>query len=266
MIAVGRGHTEAVQCLLQNPYIEINKKDKAGLVAFMYVVGAEQNSCPIVQIFLRHGVDINQVDHEGITVLMLAIMANKMDLFECLVYNRKIAIDQADKKRITPLMWAVRDNNCPMIKILLERGADVHKGDQTGLTALMRAVYDGHIETIQCLLDNAHVAINQRTEDGLTALMFAAGGKAYNDYVIKMLLSHGADINQQDIKGWTALMIAISIKNKSLIQLLINAGANPELATVDGVTPLQKAEQTGDKEIIDLVANAIKEWGLKKRV
>ncbi len=265
MIAVGHGHTEAVQCLLQNPYIEINKKDKTGLVAFMYVVGAKQNSCPILQIFLRHGVDINQVDDEGITVLMLAIMVNKMDLFECLVYNRKIAIDQADKKGITPLMWAVRYNNCPMIKILLERGADVNKGDLGGITALMLAAYDGHIETVQCLFDNStNIAINQRTEEGLTALMFAARGKAHNDYIIKMLLNHGADIDQQDAKGWTALMIAMSMKNKPIIKFLLDAGANPELGTYDGLTPLQLAEQTGDQDIIDLVVDAIKKWGLKK--
>ena len=105
-----------------------------------------------------------------------------------------------------------------MIKTLLERGADVNKGDRNGKTALMRAAEDGHIETIECLLNNAYVAINQRTQEGLTALMFAVRGQENNEDIVKIFLRYGADVDQQDIRGRTALMIAITLKKKSIIK------------------------------------------------
>ena len=258
MIAANWGNVEAVQCLLRNSHIQMNKRDKFGGTAFMHLAVAEQNSCPMLEIFLRYGADINQADDEGITALMSAIPKNNMNLFECLVYNRTIIIDQPDKRGMTALMWAVRYNNCPMIKILLDRGADVNKRNNSGMTPLMKAAHDGQIDVVQCLFDNANVAINQRTQAGLTALMFAVHGRMNNILMINLLLGYGADLNQKDIKGWTALMKAISLKDKPIIKLLLNVGANPKIAADDGLTPLQLAKQTGDKEIIDRVVKAIK--------
>ena len=44
--------------------------------------------------------------------------------------------------------------------------------------------------------------------------------------IVKLLLSAGADINQQNYKGYTALIFAAFKNNKEIIELLLNYGAD----------------------------------------
>jgi ankyrin repeat protein len=66
----------------------------------------------------------------------------------------------------------LRDRYAEVVKLLLDKGADVNKKTDEGITALMAASYGGNVE------------------------------------VVKLLLAKGADINVKNSKGETALMIA----------------------------------------------------------
>ena len=51
----------------------------------------------------------------------------------------------------------------------------------------------------------------------------------YDGYMegIRLLISHHADVNQQDSRGWTPLMIAAYQGHEDIVQILINeAGAD----------------------------------------
>merc|ERR1712023_518557 len=80
-------------------------------------------------------------------------------------------------------------------------GAD----NSAGLTALHKAIAQGHLEVTQALL-SAGAAVNQADNDGWTALHYAAARGHLE--VTQALLSAGADLDMLDSDGRTALDIA----------------------------------------------------------
>jgi ankyrin repeat protein len=72
-----------------------------------------------------------------------------------------------------------------VMKVLLEKGADIESKDNEGRTALMRAaIYD------------------QKT-------------------IVKLLLEKGADVNSKDNAGHTALWFAYKDRHQSIVDLLL---------------------------------------------
>ena|SRR2546430_1767550 len=93
-----------------------------------------------------------------------------------------------------------------IVRILLERGADINAQDQWGRSALMIAADAGYLDTVKLLLDweaNVHL----KDMRGYTALMRAAW-KGHLD-IVNALIERGADVNGVDEKhGYTALLLA----------------------------------------------------------
>lgn len=89
-------------------------------------------------------------------------------------------------------------HDLPMLKFLLEKGADANAADRTGNTRL-----------IEC----------------------GDGGEA-----VKLLLEHGAEIDKPNERGLTPLMRAAFNKCTTVAKVLIESGANPDLSNVEGKT------------------------------
>ncbi|KAI7876135.1 uncharacterized protein EV154DRAFT_429861 [Mucor mucedo] len=103
---------------------------------------------------------------------------------------------------------------------------------------LSRAASIGDLEAIQLMLDSTEgVDINFTSDKktGITCLMYASYfGHAQ---CLNLLLKHpSVGINQQDKKGWTALMWAINSHQIEIAQILLNHGAEKSLTTKYGRT------------------------------
>ncbi len=103
-------------------------------------------------------------------------------------------------------MLAAFDGHTEIVRLLIERRAEVNAVDRSGRTALMYAASGPNQETVQLLLVNgAKVNLRDR-EEMYTALMFAAAeGQAEN---VQLLLAHGADQSLVDVDGETAANFA----------------------------------------------------------
>jgi len=73
----------------------------------------------------------------------------------------------------TPLIQAVRCRNFKLVERLLERGADVNKPNQRGLTALMMACIKDCSDIVSLLLTLPAVEIACESNHGLSALDYA---------------------------------------------------------------------------------------------
>ena len=69
---------------------------------------------------------------------------------------------------------------------------------------------------------------------------------------MELLLSHGADVNQQDNHGFTALILA-SFIGYTAILLLLSHGADMEEATADGATALSQAISESDDAVVKVL-------------
>jgi len=96
--------------------------------------------------------------------------------------------------------------------------------------------------------------------------MFASrySNEASSNEIVEILLNAGANVNDQAVDGWTALMMASrnsdSKSNNKTVQILLNAGADPNIQDKDGRTALMHAVYSAQETVqtlLDAGANTL---------
>ncbi len=128
------------------------------------------------------------------------------------------------------------DLDTEQARVALDAGADVNATCRgQGGTPLISAAYGSNIALIRLLLERG-ADVNARGEYGRTALMEAARGGSAR--VVSALLKHGSDIEARDDGGMTALHNAAADDSPRAIRVLIKAGASVEARDNEGKTPV----------------------------
>jgi ankyrin repeat protein len=162
---------------------------------------------------------------------------------------------------LTAIMAAAISGHTRIVNFLVDRGANLDLGDEHGVTALMYAASRGRADIVKILVNRgAKVDLkNVSSNDlysGRTALMHSAGSQKSNIEVIRVLLAHGANIDEQDEHGETALMKAASVCNVEIVMELISAGANVSITNKDGDKAVDFAEAIGQVRIAEILRQA----------
>jgi uncharacterized protein len=264
--ATGRGF-EGATPVAARPNQSAEENASGSLTPLMFA--AREGDLESARMLVAAGADINVRGGDGKDALGLAIFNGGYDVASFLIDNHA-NVNQPDAQRFTPLFWAVDRRNMetapnfpwvvtadplPLIKKLLDAGADVNflvnntprarmrDGSPRIVfaTALMRAAFSGDIELAKLLL--AHGADPKvLSKDSETTLMAACGTGFIPGYskgrtpaerleVVKLLIDLGIDVNAADDYGITALMVAANIGDVPIIQYLIDKGA--DLAAYD---------------------------------
>ncbi len=71
-----------------------------------------------------------------------------------------------------------------------------------------------------------------------------------------MLLASGAQVNEADDGGWTALHAAATRRHPQIVEALLAAGADPHAADDAGFTPLLNAAGPGDPASVQALIGA----------
>ncbi|RZF42902.1 hypothetical protein LSTR_LSTR003618 [Laodelphax striatellus] len=117
--------------------------------------------------------------------------------------------------------------------------------------ALFNYIQDDNIIGLQTYLDNKRVLVDDRDENGITALQFAAlKGKLA---ICRELLNHGADVNLEDNDNWTALLCAAKEGHTEICEELLNHGANIEQRDMGGWSALMWATYKGHTGTVRLL-------------
>lgn len=166
----------------------------------------------LVELLLKAGVSARSAYYDGETALMAAAGAGSARAVRLLL---DAGADVNARERVqeqTALMWAAIDGHSAVVRTLLDAGADVNavarptrlahedgNGGRIwpdfptgGLTALMFAARQGHLDVARLLADRG-AALDVANPDGLTAMMMAI----LNDRLdlAAMLLDKGAPVN-----------------------------------------------------------------------
>jgi len=130
-----------------------------------------------------------------------------------------------------------------VVKLLLEKGAEVEAKCDDGWTPLSLAADNGHEAVAKLLLEKG-AEVEAKGDDGWTPLSSAV----YNGHeaVVKLLLEKGAELEAKDSSyGRTPLSWAAERGHEAVVKLLLEKGAEVEAKSDDGRTPLSWAADNG---------------------
>ena len=127
-----------IDLLLQNPKIDVDLSNKSGETPLM--IASIEGNLPLVKtLVLKHKA---LLDHISWTPLHYACARGHLDVAQFLIANGA-AVDSLSLGNTTPLMMAVQSGNEPLVKLLLDKGADLQIRNSNGLTAIdVAEIYD----------------------------------------------------------------------------------------------------------------------------
>jgi ankyrin repeat protein len=161
----------------------------------------------------------------------------------------------------TPIMIAAEEGHVGVVRLLLERGADVNASNKdshptfpflAGCTALLLGALEGHEEVVSVLLGSG-ADITRKNRDGGTVLWMAC--RFASTGVVLELLQHmqGVGLDERDDEGCTALWYACYWGNVEIVRALVLAGADHTIANHRGRTTRGEAEWGEYDECVEVL-------------
>ena len=277
MDALRAGDRAAFDRLLAGNPRAVKRRGPNGATPLLYA--ALYSDVTTVRTLLDKGADPNVADHAGATALMWAVDDHAKA--ELLVRRgAHVNVKSADGR--TPLMLAAaRRGGAPVVRLLLDRGADPLVKGTRDTTAFLQSFASGDESVIDLFLERGadiktatlgSFGAALRAEcDGCAAKVFkhlspeaitsgftfamppgASGGRA------KALLDAGADPRATGFGGRTALMLAAASDDvlEETVQALIARGADVNAKSPGGETALGIARLRGDTAVTRLLMRA----------
>ncbi|MHC4646915.1 MAG: ankyrin repeat domain-containing protein [Planctomycetota bacterium] len=145
---------------------------------------------------------------------------------------------------------AVAKGDTKLVKVLLEKGADVNAKDTKGITPLVRAAAGGYETIVKMLIDRG-ADVNATADDGRRALYVAV---ARGDLgIVRLLIEAKVDVNIKNGHGSTALHAAAVWDRQKITEMLIEVGADVNAIDEEGNGPLDLAQWWNSDETARLL-------------
>jgi ankyrin repeat protein len=192
-----------------------------------------------IRALLTKGSPVNNVTTDGETLLQLSVGKGVEQMSLLLDAKADIELENGDNQ--TALNKAVEAEKPDVVKLLIERKANIHHRDSYGWSPIHDAsYYRPNVEVVRLLAD-AGANLTETVNGGQTPLHLAARD-ARPDIVAVLLEHRGAlDIEQRTEDGETPLVKAVHGNNLECVRRLLQAGANINAQCQQGWTPLMEA-------------------------
>lgn len=277
-LAATNGNAVIIEKLL-SAGVKANTATPAGETALM--TASRTGNVDAVKLLLDRGADINAKENtRGQTALMWAVLENHVPVVKLLM-ARGANVNAQTTTRMPPGEYVpARAGGASGNGIIRQRALPTPDG---GMTPLLFAIREANMEMTRLLLDSG-ADINLASANHTTPLMIAILNGQVG--IATYLLERGADPNLLDDYKRGALFATIELRNFNhdkypdlptdgkdpmpLIKALLDKGANPKVQTnttplhglmqfdgswvnFDGQTPFLKAALSGDIQVMRLL-------------
>ena len=267
--AVMDNHAECLRLLLEYPGLNLNARNNDGDTALDIAENNKHTECALLlmeagtapsdnrsllraageanveelrRLLALAGIDVNAVNEDGYTPLLLALEQQSTECVRLLLAAPGIDVNYEGTKLVPPLVCAAANGNAEHVKMLLEAGANPNSVERLAnqQSALLFAAGEGYTECVCLLLNAPGIDVNLANAHGITPLNIAVIKN--NTQIVRMLLAvPGIDLEKGPV-GMSSLQIAEEENLTEIAELLIAAGAVPN------PTELWEAAATGKAE------------------
>ena len=134
-LAIRDKSSDVIAFLLTNPRTDVDISNKFGETPLM--IASIEGNLPVAKALIQGRKA--KVDHIGWTPLHYACAKGQLEIAQYLLANGAI-VDSLSPGNTTPLMMAVQSGNEILVKLLLDKGADLQLRNSQGLSAIDIAV------------------------------------------------------------------------------------------------------------------------------
>ena len=190
---------------------------------------------------------LDTLDAHDRTALHFAANAGGEECVEYILEACPEAAQAVDEDGATPLHLAVTGRQRSCAEMILEAGADVNRGDSSGVRPVHHAAGLGSVKLLELLIA-AGADLTLMSGAG-TPLHWAAGNGHLD--AVRCLLDEGAACDSQNAQGVTpAIMAAARGGNGDIVALLVEKGADTGLVLGGNLTMLHICADMGSEEAV----------------
>ncbi|KFK41169.1 hypothetical protein AALP_AA2G094700 [Arabis alpina] len=166
------------------------------------------------------------------------------DLLLHQLLKRGLDPNDSDNNGRTPLHIAASKGSVNCVLLLLEYHADPNCRDAEGNVPLWEAMVEGHEKVVKVLMESG------ATIDAGDVGHFACTAAEQNNMkLLKEIVRLGGDITRPRATGTSALHTAVCEENIEMVKYLLEQGADVNKQDMHGWTPRDLAEQQGHEDI-----------------
>ena len=203
-------------------------------------------------LILRHPDQVNARGGFNLFPLPAALFRRHFHVAN-LLYGHGAVVDVRDSDKWTPLTAVSVSGEVDIMRWLLDHDADANVRTWVGRTPLHYAADCMHLDAVQVLLEH-NAEVNLESNISGTPLSEVSGGFSSEERkaidIVRRLLEHGASPN---ISNPAPLHQAVKSGRLEVSRLLLSHGAKVDEEGFDGRTPLQVAASEGHDEIAKLL-------------
>jgi len=211
----------------EQPYLGLCPGDSADLTdpdVTPLMIALQKNDYATARRLVAEGADANAADQSGWTALMGAALSPDPTTTRLLL-GAGAHVNASDKDSVTPLYIAVFNRNIATASELINHGSDVnaiHKGNTFSEGPLGVAARLSQPAVVKLLLEKG-AEVNRADPLGNTPLMLVARSNCPK--AVEFLIAAGAEVNAKNPYDETALGVAEQSEYESVVRILKRRGA-----------------------------------------
>ena len=217
-----------------------------------------------IKALAERGINIHLKTHEGKNCLHIAAANGQSNLCKTLIFRHEFDINMIHNGGWTALHFSVQNGSHELVKFFTDKGADIHRKTNNGVTCLHIAAAHGHLNLCKTLKNKYEFNLHVTDDYGWKALHRSALSGSYD--LVKFFADNGTDIYLKTREGMNCLHIAAAKAHLNLCKALMKIhNFKGDMADNYGWTALHRSALNGSYDLVKLFAENGTDIYLKTR-
>ena len=249
--ASSKGNLPVMESLLKRG-AKIDIQDSHGYTALTFAAAGGQKNTKVYELLIQNGANLKKdVNHDGANALLIAIPNDKDLTLTDYFVSKGLDINSKDAAGNTAFNYVARGGNIELLNKLIQKG--VKYTDNAMIMASQGGRGTSNGLEVFTYLEGLKIKPTATGSNGENALYYLAR-KPKQEAVINYFLSKGVDVNQADKDGNTPFMIAAGFnRDLATLELLSKNVKNINQVNVKGTSALAMAVRSNSAEVVQFL-------------